>query len=296
MQNTITAWREDVLKEFNQLLFRMMRRQGIQGGVERARAVAVWPQVVGPQLSKMTRARAVQDRVLIVEVQDSVVAHHLSLQRSRFVAKLAEVLGEGKIQDIKFMVGTLHSPVDVPRAPTPPKLTAKDLETVEHLVEDIPEHFRETARKAAEAVLQSKRLRAQKGYKPCPACRSLTDREGLCLPCRDLTLSNQVQSVARKLQVNPDLQFESGKFPFLTEDGMKVAAFLAFEEVKKQLSDVLLEFIQSKGQEALQKVLQERAYAMLALEYHQKLESIDRRWWKKLPDAVQHALKVETHR
>ncbi|GGJ24293.1 DUF721 domain-containing protein [Deinococcus roseus] len=284
------------MKEFNNLLFKMMRRQGLQGGVERARAVAVWPQVVGPQLSKMTRARAVQDKVLVVEVQDSVVAHHLSLQRTRFVTRLSEVLGEGRIQDIKFVVGTVNSPVDQPRPPSPPRLTARDLETVEHLIEDVPEHFRETARKAAEAVLQSKRLRSQKGFKPCPACRTLTDREGLCLPCRDLTLSNQVQSVARKLQDNPDLQFQLEKFPYLTEDGLKVAAHIAFENVQKQLSDVLLDFIQSKGEAALQKRLQERSYVMLALEYAQKLESIDRKWWKKLPEPVQHALKVETHR
>ncbi|GEM47509.1 DUF721 domain-containing protein [Deinococcus cellulosilyticus] len=284
------------MKEFNDLLFRMMRRQGIQGGVERARAVAVWPQVVGPQLSKMTRARAVQDRVLIVEVQDSVVAHHLSLQRTRFVSKLSEVLGEGKVQDIKFVVGTVHTPVDQPRPTPPPKLTARDLETVEHMLEGVPEHFRDTARKAAEAVLQSKRLRHQKGFKPCPACKTLTDREDLCLPCRDLTLSTQVQAVAKKLQANPDLQFEVSKFPFLTEDGMKVAAHLAFQQVQKQLSDVLLEFIQSKGETSLQKLLQERSYVMLALEYHQKLDSIDRKWWKKLPEPVQHALKVETYR
>ncbi|WP_034341873.1 DUF721 domain-containing protein [Deinococcus misasensis] len=283
------------MKEFNDLLFRMMRRQGIQGGVERARAVAVWPQVVGPQLSKMTRARAVQDKVLVVEVQDSVVAHHLSLQRNKFVQKMAEVVGPGKIEDIKFVVGTVHNQTDAPKPPPPPKLTSRDLETVEHLIEEVPEHFRETARKAAEAVLQSKKIRSQKGFKPCPACRSLTDRNGLCLPCRDLSLSTQVQAVAKKLQANPDLQFELSRFPFLTEDGMKVAAHLAFEEVKKQLSDVLLEFIQSKGESTLQKMLQERAYAMLALEYAQPVESINRKWWKKLPDAVQHALKVETH-
>ncbi len=88
------------------LLGETLARRGLKVGVNRARSVLLWPQVVGPELARLTRARNQHGTTLFVEARDSAQAHHLSMQRHHVLARLQQALGDESVTELRFVVGT----------------------------------------------------------------------------------------------------------------------------------------------------------------------------------------------
>jgi len=67
-------------------------------------AVAAWTAAVGKRLSARTRAVALVDGRLVVEVPDEIWKQQLSPLEGQIVANLAEVLGDRRVKAVVYRV------------------------------------------------------------------------------------------------------------------------------------------------------------------------------------------------
>lgn len=253
-------------------------------GVQRARAILAWPQAVGPEIARMTRPRSQQGGTLFVEVRDSATAHHLTLQRHHFLKSLNALLGEERVTEIRFSVGTLRSPAPAPRvAPLP----APDLARAQALVRNVDGDLRDVALKAAEAITRARKWREEQGWRPCPVCGEAS-REQPCRPCA-LTLQDpNVRRAARTLTRTPERL--AALPPLLGDSGANAARYIALGLLEEQLDLLALECVRSGGEEGYRAFLSQQAEVYLSLMHRRPRSVLRREDRAALPERVRQVL------
>ena len=88
------------------LLGNVLGRSPLRPGLERQRALECWPEVVGEEIARHTRAVSIHEGVLRVQVESSVWGQELVLLRSRILEGFAQRLGPGEVREIRFHSGT----------------------------------------------------------------------------------------------------------------------------------------------------------------------------------------------
>jgi predicted nucleic acid-binding Zn ribbon protein len=77
--------------------------------------LTLWPSLVGEQLAAQTKPLRLQDQVLQVSVANPVLGQTLMFERSRWVKKLNQALGEELVKDLRFSTIGWYAPSrDVP--------------------------------------------------------------------------------------------------------------------------------------------------------------------------------------
>ncbi len=90
-----------------EVLSQLMARRGY-ARVQSAGALAeAWRQAAGERNADRTQATAVRRGVLEVLVANSTLAQELGFQKRAMVARLAELLPDENIRDLKFRVGPM---------------------------------------------------------------------------------------------------------------------------------------------------------------------------------------------
>ena len=74
------------------------------------RILLFWDEVVGPQLSRMTRAFRFSNGTLVVEVASSAVSQELDLLKQRYIDLLNERMQDDVLQRIRFVPGHFSRP------------------------------------------------------------------------------------------------------------------------------------------------------------------------------------------
>ena len=231
----------------------------LTGGIQRARAILLWPQAVGPEIARITRPRTQQGGTLFVEVRDSATAHHLSMQRHHFLKALNALLPDAPLTDLRFGVGTLREPT-APVAVAP--LPAPDRARARQLVQDVPDDLKSAALRAAEAITRARKWREEQGWRPCPVCGEAS-REQPCRACA-LTLEDpNVRRAARLLQRWPEKLPDLGAT--LGDSGAGAARFLALRQLEGQLDLLALECVRSGHEDGYREFLAQQADVFMAL-------------------------------
>ncbi|SMB94625.1 DUF721 domain-containing protein [Deinococcus hopiensis] len=271
-------------RDFSELLGATLGTARIARGVQRARALLVWPQAVGPEIARMTRPRSQQGGTLFVEVRDSAAAHHLTMQRHHFLKRLNELLGEQKITEIRFSVGTVRSPTPAPRvAPLP----APDRARARELVRNVDGDLRDVALKAAEAITRARKWREEQGWRPCPVCGEAS-REQPCRACL-LTLEDpNVKRAARTLTRAPERL--AALPPLLGDSGANAARYIALQTLEGQLDLLALECVRSGGEEGYRAFLFQQAEVYLALHHRRPRSALMAKDRAALPERVRQVL------
>ncbi|WP_027459468.1 DUF721 domain-containing protein [Deinococcus murrayi] len=253
-------------------------------GVQRARALLLWPQAVGPEIARLTRPRSQQGGTLFVEVRDSATAHHLTLQRHHFLRRLNEVLGEEQVTEIRFGVGRVPPPPDAPR---PAPLPAPDRERARALVRDVGGELHGAALRAAEAVTRARRWREEQGWRPCPVCGEASREQ----PCRACTLTLEdpnVKRAARSLTRHPE---RLAALPDrLGHSGADAARFLALAALGETLELLALECVRGGGEAGYREFLTEQAELWVALTRRAPRRPLTRSDRALLPERVRAVL------
>lgn len=257
-------------------------------GVQRARALLLWPQAVGPEIARLTRPRSQQGGTLYIEVRDSAAAHHLTMQRHHFLRRLNALLGEGQaVSELRFSVGHVAAPPDAPRAAP---LPAPDRARARKLVQEVGDpELRQAALRAAEAVTRARRWREEQGWRPCPVCGERSPEQ----PCRDCTLTladPNVRRAARTLLRSPEAL--SGVRERLGESGANGARHLALEQLTEQMDLLALECARSGGDEGYVTFLKAQAEAYLCLKLGLKRSSLRRAHRAELPERARQVLSA----
>ncbi len=232
----------------------------IAKGVERARAILLWPSAVGPELARITRPRSQQGGTLYIEVRDSASAHHLTMQRQHLLGRLQELMGDESIRELRFSVGQIKKAPDAPRAaplPAPDRARARQLAQP---VQD-PE-LKQVVLRAAEAMTRARRWREEQGYRPCPVCGEPSAE----VPCRACTLTLEdpnVRRAARALLRDPE---RLNALPDqIGNSGQQAARYLALEQLEDQLDLLALECVQSGSDSTYLSFLRAQAEVYLCL-------------------------------
>ncbi|MGI8748553.1 MAG: DUF721 domain-containing protein, partial [Deinococcus sp.] len=249
-----------------------------------ARSVLLWPQAVGPDLARLTRARNQHGGTLFVEARDSGHAHHLTLQRHHFLKRLQQALGDESVTELRFVVGTLPPEV---HAPSPEPLPPPDVQRARELVQEVPDPLRAVAQQAAEAITRARKWREGQGYRPCPVCGEATAQQ----PCRAcaLTLQDpQVRRAAPRLAREPALLLQLPQT--LGDSGTLAARVLALELLRDQMDLLALECVRSGRERHYQEYLAEQARLYLALSLWRGHVPLLREYLNMLPERVRAVL------
>ncbi|MEX2501055.1 MAG: DUF721 domain-containing protein [Trueperaceae bacterium] len=218
------------------LIAEAFRRGGMLRAVRKAEAVVAWPHVVGPEVARFARARALRSGVLFVDVPDSETAMHLALQRARFLDAYERHLGRREVRDIRFAAGR---PVTSEPAPAPPSPQEPDPDAWADLNRrlgalDLPEALAGPTLRAGRAFLVHRERAKRAGWRPCPHCGALSPDDGPCDACLRHRSAPAVQRAARTLSLRPDQAT-----PLLSDEERKVAEDLACEALDERMLEAL---------------------------------------------------------
>ncbi len=82
----------------------VLEQHGVQKQIERMSVLELWPDIVGEQLGKVTRAKAVDDAALVVEVRSSAWLMELNMMRGEFLERVNERLQAAPLERIVFVL------------------------------------------------------------------------------------------------------------------------------------------------------------------------------------------------
>ncbi|MDZ7705914.1 MAG: DUF721 domain-containing protein [Trueperaceae bacterium] len=252
------------------LLAEVFSRRGIKRGIRRAEAVLLWPQVVGREATKFSKAASFRDGILLVDVPDGETATHLGMQRQKFLDVYHVRFGIKELQDIRFRTVTrvaAPAPAEarLPEVPADPKALARIARQLS--TKALPDDLAGTTMAAARALLSRRARLYAAGHRPCPTCEVMTEHTPLCPTCTRYTRDPLVRRAAEQLSVAPD-----AAPPNLGEDERAVARYLAVEQLKDTLGELLPQVL---GSPALKPQLESAARCFLAHTLNKPLGEID---------------------
>ena len=179
MENAIT------LQEIRELFERL----GIHEQFYEQEPLLLWPQVVGPQMSKLTQPLRVRQDVLYVEAANHTVAQQLSLLKDIYLKKLNALLGEPRIHDLRFRVGSsflgAHSSQDDLHEREGEQLNLLEREQISRWLDELEDtKLKKIFESWIRVSIYRDRKRARRGGKCCKVCGIHHDGDGeICYYC-----------------------------------------------------------------------------------------------------------------
>lgn len=183
--------RDPKLNPLAAVLNQALKNLDLQDAALEARVVMLWPEVVGPQLSKATEARRVQAGTLLVVTRNSAWNQELSFQKAHIVRRYRERLGEDYVKDVRFSVGAVRGKAE-PGNQAPPeeevrriRLPVDEVARIRAASEGADAELGQAIRRALTREAQIRHWHLEHGARPCERCgaahRSPHER---CPACR----------------------------------------------------------------------------------------------------------------
>ena len=85
-------------------LGRALRKLGLEQDLLGWRAVEEWPQLVGPRVSRHSRAVGFRKGTLLVEVEGSAWMHELGFLKRQLIEQINGRLGGECVRDVRFVL------------------------------------------------------------------------------------------------------------------------------------------------------------------------------------------------
>ncbi len=93
------------MKRLGPVIESILRRNNLWSGYQQYLIIEKWPEIVGSELSTVTKAVKISNGLLQVLVKDSVWSYHLSLLKPQLIKKLNNHVGSKVVNDIFFKIG-----------------------------------------------------------------------------------------------------------------------------------------------------------------------------------------------
>lgn len=84
------------------IINQVLRQERLDVRLDEQRALAMWPELVGPGINRYTTARSVKDGVLTFTISSAPLRNQLMLSRSSLITRINESLGREVIKEIIF--------------------------------------------------------------------------------------------------------------------------------------------------------------------------------------------------
>ncbi len=165
-------------------IFQVFKRQGLSKEFDEQSPLLIWHEIAGSQMSRLTKPLRVRDGILYIESANHVVAQQLSLIKDSYIKKINQLLGEERIKDLRFRVGSRGFQKDQKADPgeQPDLLRQEELKSLMENLEN--PKLKETFEALIAHHLHKDRLRKSGAGKPCAICGLHHDEEGrICYYC-----------------------------------------------------------------------------------------------------------------
>ena len=262
-----------------ELLGQLLKRYKLEAGLRRGRVLALWPEIAGEMLARLTEPLRLERGELLVRAESAALAHQLTYQREEFVRRYANQLGEGVVKNVRFIAGRLGEREEAKEAPEPkPEPVALPLELarkLENWKNEVPNELQPAVEKAGRALLAAQ-LQAEEA-EVCPICER-PSQETPCRYCQNLLKQPLVRRAARELEKNPLAEPLAG-------DLLAAARWLASERLRQQVEDLAPQVV---ADHRLMSLLEDRVRRFVALPV---LGEDPRQRLARLPDAVRSLVK-----
>ena len=266
-----------------ELLGQLLKRYKLEAGLRRGRVLALWPEVAGEMLARLTEPLRLERGELLVRVESAALAHQLTYQREEFVRRYANRLGEGTVRNVRFIAGRLRqekeeetgAAEEAPR-PEPPPLPLELARRLEEWQRAVPPELRPAVAHAGRAVLAAE-LSAESSER-CPVCERPGDDQP-CRYCRPLLREPLVRRTARDLEQNPLAEPLEG-------DLLAAARWLASERLREQIEELAPRALEDRS---LLPLLEDRVRRFVALPLRGEDPAARAR---RLPEAVRSLVKI----
>ena len=87
-------------KPLNELIDLFIKECGLQNGLNEARVLALWDELLGVSVVKATLSKRFREGKLYVKLSSSVVRSYLFTERSRIVETMNKTLGKTIVTDL----------------------------------------------------------------------------------------------------------------------------------------------------------------------------------------------------
>ena len=227
-----------------ELLGQLLKRYKLEAGLRRGRVLALWPEIAGEMLARLTEPIRLERGELLVRAESAALAHQLTYQREEFVRRYASRLGEGVVTNVRFVTGRPREDApgrqDPPSRPEPVALPLELARKLERWKQAVPEELRDAVERAGRAVLAAQ---ASAEGKACPICGRVGDGAP-CRFCKPLLEDPLVERAARRLEREPEAEPLEG-------DLLAAARWLAAERLRTKIEDLAPRAIEEPGLQPL---------------------------------------------
>jgi predicted nucleic acid-binding Zn ribbon protein len=180
------------MNSLSEVLNAALKRLDLADAALEARAVMLWPQIVGEQMARASEAQRVQAGTLLITTRSSVWSQEFSFQKPAILRRFKERLGKDFVKDLRFTVGPVRGVASAPGIATPSEQEVRRIrlprEEVERISRAAANGDPELAQAVRQALTHEAQLRAwqlQHGARECPRCgAAYRSNHPLCPPCR----------------------------------------------------------------------------------------------------------------
>lgn len=88
--------------KIDSMLAGVLEKHGVQDQVRRMEVLELWPEIVGKDLARVTRAKAVEDTTLFVEVRSSAWLMELNMMKRDFLERVNARVEEAPFERVVF--------------------------------------------------------------------------------------------------------------------------------------------------------------------------------------------------
>lgn len=174
-----------------QILEETLKRLELGDVALEARAVLLWPDIVGGQLARVSEARSVRAGTLLVNTRSSAWNQELSFQKGAVIRRYRERLGKDIVKDLRFNVGPVRG-VATPELKPPPDSELRKLRLSDEEIQEIraasqteDAELSQAIRRALTREAQVRQWHLAHGARPCPRCGAAhRTPHHLCPACR----------------------------------------------------------------------------------------------------------------
>jgi len=97
-----SARRAKAPRQLGEALQQLAKDLGIAKPLRQYEVLTSWEEIVGEQISKVTKAERIEDGVLIVRVATAPWRAELTLRRSEILGKIVSRFGTSAVREIRF--------------------------------------------------------------------------------------------------------------------------------------------------------------------------------------------------
>jgi len=91
------------MEHLREALDRALKKTGADGLINKGRAIALWPSIVGDEISQATEATKMDNGILYVKTKSPVWRNELMFQKREIVKKINKHLKQHIVKDLRLI-------------------------------------------------------------------------------------------------------------------------------------------------------------------------------------------------